>query len=461
MEYRAFLEAKSQSDNKEGFKPIYLPDTLFDFQKALTDWTVWKGRGAVFADCGLGKTLIQLVWAENIVRKTNKPVLVLTPLAVASQTVREGEKFGIECFKSNGGKIKKGIAVTNYQKLGHFDKNDFAGVVCDESSILKNCDGSYRKDITEFMKKVSYRLLCTATAAPNDYIELGTSSAALGQLGYMDMLNRFFKNDQNTSNPRIAWRAMGGVEKMKWRFKGHAEKPFWRWVSSWARVLRQPSDLGFDNSEFILPPLIEQQHIVKTEKVAPGFLFALPAVGLQEQRDERKRTVEERCEMVAKLVDHNRQALVWCHLNTEGDLLEKLIPDAVQIKGSDREEMKESSFLGFAEGKIRVLVTKPKIGAWGLNFQNCSHLTFFPSHSFEQYYQGVRRCWRFGQKNPVTVDIITTEGEQEVMKNLQRKQAQADKMFEGLLSNMQQALSIKRSDDFTRVAEVPGWLLKN
>ncbi len=452
-DYEKFLNQKTQLGTRDGFSPVWMPDFLFPFQAALVDWAIRKGRAALFEDCGLGKTPQQLVWAENVVRHTNKPVLILTPLAVSHQTIAEAEKFGIEAHRSHEGEVHPGINVTNYERMHYFNPSDFAGVVADESSILKSFDGVRRSEVTEFMRKLRYRLLCTATAAPNDYIELGTSSEALGELGHMDMLNRFFKNDNNTS----ATNRFHG-EAMKWRFKGHAEVPFWKWVCSWGRAVRRPSDLGFDDDGFILPPLREQDHLVESSQTAPGMLFSLPAVGLKEQREERRRTIEDRCNKVAELVNGHSQALVWCHLNDEGDLLESLIPDAVQVSGGDSDEAKEERFLDFSKGKIRVLVTKPKIGAWGLNFQNCHHVTFFPSHSFEQYYQGVRRCWRFGQANPVQVDVVTTEGEKSVLQNLQRKAEAADKMFSALVRHMNDALHVERSVKFTKQEEIPQWL---
>lgn len=456
MSYAEFLQAKSQSDSMSGFDPVWMPDFLFDFQSSMTEWAIRKGRAALFEDCGLGKTLQQLVWASNVVRKTNRPVLLLTPLAVCYQTVAEAGKFGIETYLAREAPavpIRPGIYVTNYERLHYFNPEDFAGVVCDESSILKNFDGRRKTEITAFMRKMEYRLLCTATAAPNDYIELGTSSEALGEMGHMDMLNRFFKNDQNNS----ATGRMRG-EVIKWRFKGHAETAFWRWVCSWARAIRKPSDIGFDDARFALPELTETQHLVSPRSIADGFLFALPAVGLKEQRDERKRTVAERCEKTAALVRTGKQALVWCHLNEEGDLLEKLIPDAIQVSGRDSDDAKEEKLMAFADNKSRVLITKPKIGAWGLNFQNCNHVTFFPSHSFEQYYQCIRRCWRFGQKLPVQVDITTTEGEQDIMKNLQRKAKAAEAMFANLVAEMNRAVQIDRRTAFTKPIGVPAWL---
>jgi hypothetical protein len=454
VNYSDFLQAKSQGGADSGFEPLWMPDFLFDFQRSMVDWAVRKGRAAIFADCGLGKTPMGLVWASNVARKTSKPVLYLTPLAVASQTVREAHKFDIEAIQSKEGASDGHIIVANYERLHYFTPGDFSGVVCDESSILKNFSGQRKGEITTFMRKVPYRLLQTATAAPNDYIELGTSSEALGYMGHMDMLNRFFKNDLNNS----AQGRMRG-EVIKWRLKGHAELPFWRWVCSWARAMRRPSDLGFDDAAFMLPPLNEVEHLVDTDSLADGMLFALPAVGLKEQREERRRTVEERCGVVADLVNKTGEpALVWCHLNDEGDELERLIPDAVQVSGSDSDDRKEERLEAFALGKARVLITKPKIGAWGLNFQHCNHVTFFPSHSFEQYYQAVRRCWRFGQKRAVKVDIVTTEGERGVMRNLQRKAEQADAMFSRLVEEMNHARAIDRANSATKQIEVPAWL---
>ncbi len=451
--YDDFLRSKSHEGAEHGFDPLFMPSGLKDFQAAMVEWAVRKGRAAMFEDCGMGKTFQSLVWAQNVAQHTNKPVLILTPLAVAQQTVREGEKFGIDVRRSTDGKVAGDIVVTNYQRLHEFDASLFGGVVCDESSILKNFDGAFKAEITEFMRKVPYRLLCTATAAPNDYIELGTSSEALGHLGFMDMLNRFFKNDMNNSALRHHY-----GEAPKWRFKGHAEFPFWRWVCSWARAMRQPSDLGFSNDEYILPALIERDHLVQSAFRPEGMLFESAATTLPEQRQEQKATIKERCEMVARLVDHGKPALVWCHLDDEGDMLEKMIPGSVQISGKNKDEVKEERFLAFTDKQIRVLITKPKIGALGLNFQHCSHITYFPSHSYESYYQAVRRCWRFGQKSEVVVDVIHTEGQRKVLENLNRKAVAAQRMFANLVAEMNNAMSIDRINDHTKTIEVPSWL---
>lgn len=454
MEYKEFLESRKQRGADCGFEPIFMPNFLFDFQKSLVGWAIKKGRCALFEDCGLGKTPQQLVWAENVARKNKKPVLILAPLAVSAQTKRESEKFGIDCHRSMDGSIKTNIVITNYEKLSYFKPEDFSGVVCDESSILKSFDGSIKLAVTEFMHKIPYRLLCTATAAPNDYFELGTSSEALGFLGFMDMLNRFFKNDNNNSGLR---RLFG--EAPKWRFKGHSQLPFWRWVTSWARACRKPSDLGFENKGFDLPGLIETEHLVEAETLPDGYFLPIHARNLPEQREEKRRTIKERCERVLSIVkNRNDQSIIWCQLNDEGDYLEKIIPDSVQISGSDSDDKKEKVFMDFADGNIKRLITKAKIGAWGMNFQKCCHVVYFPSHSYEQYYQAVRRCWRFGQKNNVIVDIVLTEGELKIMKNLQRKNIAAMKMFENLVAEMNNSIAINQENKFTKSEEIPSWL---
>ena len=457
--YQEFIASKSHSENLHGFDPIYLPEGMFDFQSALAEWAIRKGRAAIFADCGMGKTLLQLTWADNVVRHSNKPVLIATPLAVGQQTVKEAAKFGFDASRCGDGNHRGGIVVTNYERLHHFNPGDFAGMVCDESSILKNFDGAIKQSVTEFMKKMQYRLLCTATAAPNDYIELGTSSEALGELGYMDMLGMFFKNDQNSLHPSNRGRGNVAWYGCKWRFKHHAERPFWRWVCSWARACRKPSDLGFDDRNMVLPPLEIREHVVDASRPMPGMLFTMPAKGLTEQRQERKHTIRERCEALAELLTTNESAVAWCHLNPEGDLLTKLIPGAVQVSGKDSDEAKEEKFMAFQSGEIRCLVTKPKIGAFGLNWQHCRHMGFFPSHSFEQYYQGIRRCWRFGQKKTVRVDVVSSSGETDVISNLKRKSEAADKMFSVLVDEMNQELRIDRSTKFTKTASPPSWLL--
>ncbi len=370
MTFEQFLDKKSQPSEMAGFEPTFLPDWLYDFQQSITRWNILKGRSATFADCGLGKTPMQLVWAQNIIEHTNKPVLVVTPLSVSAQTMGEAAKFSIDAQRSKDGKHSGNrVVITNYERLHYFDPQDFVGVVCDESSAIKNFEGERQKIVTQFMRTVEYRLLCTATASPNDYIELGTSAEALGELGRMDMLDRFFKNDENSNHP-IWWGA-------RWRFKAHAEEHFWRWVVSWARAIRKPSDMGFPDGEFILPKLVEREHVIKTDTPREGELFVMPAVTLPEQRAERRATMKERCHMVAELVDHDKPAVSWCHLNQEADLLERLIPGAKQVSGKMSDDEKEETFTAFTTGQLRVLVTKPKIGAFGMNWQHCNHTVFF------------------------------------------------------------------------------------
>ncbi len=453
MEYYEFIKQKLNIGSSSGFDPTFIPDFLFDFQKFLLEWSVKMGRSALFADCGMGKTPVQLVWAENVLRKTNKPVLILTPLAVSFQTIREGKKFDIECKRSDDGKSHKCITITNYEQLHKFNSNDFSGVVCDESSILKNFKGSRKQEITDFMKKVPYRLLATATAAPNDFIELGTSSESLGYMGYIDMLDAFFKNDNNNVSLKRSY-----VEVPKWRFRGHAEIPFWRWVTSWARACRKPSDLGFKDNDFELPELIENKHLIENIQPANGALFNLPAVRLDEQRAEVKRTIRERCEKVESLIKAKNSTLIMCHLNDEGKKLKEIVPGSIEINGSDSDEKKEEKFIEFINGNAKVLITKPKIGAWGLNFQHCNHVVYFPSHSYEAYYQSVRRCWRFGQKKKVYVDIVLTDGEERIMANLLRKEKQAFQMFDNLVREMNYSAARKKINKFVKKEETPSWL---
>lgn len=472
QDYADFIDKKTHLTGNFGFEANFIPDGSFDFQRDLIEWSVSKGRAAVFADCGLGKTMMQLSWAENVVRHTGKRVLLLTPLAVGAQTVREAERFGMDAIRSMDGAPKAGITVTNYEKLHMFSPDDYVGVCADESSIIKHAKGQTQKDLTRFMVKMPYRSLWTATAAPNDYTELGTSSEALGGLNHSEMLKMFFKQmDQKTTDQyerkianlekaanhfaKLSFRVSQAING--WRLKGHAHDHFWRWVCSWARACRKPSDLGFSDEGYDLPELIEREHIVIPTTPPDGMLFTLPAFGLKEERDERRRTMDERCGRAADLVNHDRPAVIWCHTNAEGDELERIIPGAVQVSGKSTDEEKESAYMGFADGSVRVLIIKPKIGAWGLNWQHCNHVVTFASHSYEQYYQAIRRCWRFGQTKPVTVDIIASEGEVRVKENMTRKAQQADKMFAELVHHMHNAL--KQEREFKTIKpNLPSWI---
>lgn len=477
VNYVDFIKDKSQWTHGDGFTPSSLPNFLFDFQKFLVEWSLLKGRSAIFADCGLGKTAMQLAWAEQVVRKTNKPVLILTPLAVARQTIQEAKKFGIEAEHSKDGLFGQDIVVANYDRLHYFDASDFSGVVCDESSILKNYGGETKKQVTRFLSKLRYRLLCTATAAPNDYTELGTSSEALGALNYSDMLKMFFrqfdgkgqKSEQKLQDEaerliaadpnyfkKLSFRVSQSIGQ--WRLKHHAVKDFWRWVSSWAKACRKPSDIGFNDDGFILPGIETHDHVIKPNSPAPGYLFSVPAIGLAGEREERKRTIQQRCEYVAGLVDHADPAVVWCHFNAEGDLLEEAIPDGKQIAGSTSDDRKIELYDAFASGELRVLIIKPKIGAWGLNWQHCNRIAAFPTHSYEQYYQSIRRCYRFGQERTVRVDVVATEGEVRVLGNMRRKAEKADIMFDALIAEMNNATKVEIDNLCTTKTEPPVWL---
>lgn len=444
--YSDFLLQKTRIGHDSGFEPLFMPEFLFGFQRSLVTWAVRRGRAAIFADCGLGKTPMQLVWAQNVVEKTCKPVLILTPLSVGPQTLREASKFHIDAAQSRDGSIPAPITVTNYQQLHKFDCRKFGGMVCDESSILKSFDGQIRAQVTAFMRTLPHRLLCTATAAPNDYIELGTSSEALGELRRVEMMAHFFNHD--------------GGDTSKWRLKKHAARHlFWRWVCTWARAVCKPSDIGFPDDGYKLPPLKTVEHVIRARTANPDFLFDMPAVGLDEQRKERRRTINERCEQAASLIAHTgKPAVAWCHLNEEGHLLEKLIPGAIEVEGSDPDDFKEETFEAFAAGQIRVLVSKPVIAGFGLNWQHCAHQTFFPSHSFEQWYQAIRRCWRFGQTDPVVVDVIASEGEAGVLANLNRKTIQAEQMFIKLVQLINNELSVQNPNPHNKEQEIPSWL---
>src|SRR3990167_8868129 len=463
--YAAFVASKSQLAGDHGFAPSHLPSFLYPFQAYLVDWALRGGRRAIFADCGLGKTPIQLVWADQVCRAMNGRVLILAPLAVGMQTIAEGEKFGIEVARYTE---PARIVVANYERLHQLDPGDYVGAVCDESSILKHYDGETRRAVTRFLLKIPYRLLASATPAPNDWSELGTSSEAIGELTHSDMLEEFFRELDWEERRRIMFSghftrrvSLGALDTMtgRWRLKGHAAEPFWRWVASWARACRKPSDLGdFEDALFALPPLIERDHVIAIDRPPEGMLFTLPAISLRQELDERRRGLAARCETVARLVAHQEPAVVWCHLNAESERLAALIPDAVEIRGTQCEEEKEERLRAFLTGSARVLITKPKIAGLGLNLQHCAHVVTFASHSFEQYYQSVRRCWRYGQSRPVTVDVVWTEGETRIKDRLRRKCGKADEMFAAIVAHMRDALRIGRRAGVEHAPALPSWV---
>lgn len=426
-DYRSFLKSKRISVEPSGFRVDLLNPKLFDFQRDIARWALAKGKAAIFADCGMGKTAMELAWSQHVADKTGRPVLNIAPLAVSQQTAREGDKFGILTpVVREGEQCVYGpmVHVTNYELLDHFDPRKFGGLVLDESSILKG-DGPLRKRITEFAAHIPYRLAGTATPAPNDHMELGNHAEFLGIMSKTEMLSTFFVHD--------------GGDTSKWRLKGHAERDFWRWVASWAVMIRKPSDLGYDDGEFILPPIEYHQHTVEAEWSA-DYLFPVEAKTLSERQQARRDSLEERVKLCAELVNTSReQWVLWCNLNPESEALAAAIPDAVEVTGSDSDRHKEQAPIDFVDGKIRVLVSKPSIFGFGMNFQNCHNAAFVGlSDSWEQVYQATRRIWRFGQHSTVHTHFITGELEGAVVRNIQRKEKQAAEMAEAMLGHMRE-----------------------
>lgn len=432
MNYEEFIKNKKHLLGSFGFEPNYIPDMAFDFQREIITRAVKKGRMAIFADTGLGKTLIQLSIAKNIINHTNKKVLILTPLAVAFQFILEAEKMGIDDIEySKDGKHTKKIVICNYERLHYFNSEDFVCVVLDESSILKNFDGKIKNQITSFVKKLPYRFLSTATPSPNDFIELGTSSEALGYMGYTDMLGKFFKNNNNSIDPKHAGE--------KWYLKPHAENDFFSWVNQWALMIKMPSDLGFSDEKYILPQLIVNTHTIKNKSLLAVDgqiqMFNKPAKGFNEVRHEVKQTIKERCEKAVELAK-GKTSVYWCNRNEESKLLRELDSEAVEIIGSQSMEKKEEILLAFAQGKIKRIITKAKMTGMGLNWQHCNHSVFFPTYSYEQYYQSIRRFWRFGQKNNVTIDMVVSDGQTSVLESLQKKTQKAIELHTNLTNNV-------------------------
>lgn len=427
MRYDDVIARKSAALEFPGIETEDLATHLFPHQRDLVRWALRRGRAAIFADTGLGKTAMQIEWARHVA--THGRVLILTPLAVAQQTVREAERFGVVAAyrRSDEGDA---ITVTNYDMMHAFDPSAFAGVVLDESSILKSFDGSMRSTLTDAFKATPYRLCCTATPAPNDFTELGTHAAFLGAKTREEMLAEYFVHD--------------GGSTQDWRLKGHAVAAFWRWVASWGAVVKRPSDLGYDDAGFALPPLRMHDHVVASDHddvIASGRLFADTAMTLADQRAVRRASIAKRVAIAAKLCDGSDPALVWCELNDEGDALAAAIPDAVQVAGADDRETKTDRLVGFSDGRYRVMISKPILAGFGLNWQHCNKVIFVgASHSYEQTYQAIRRCWRFGQTRPVDVHVIRTDSDEAIVQNMRRKVADAERMSAEMISHVGDAV---------------------
>ena len=454
--YQKFKQNKLDYGCDNGFEPYWIPDFLFDFQKAFVEKAIRRGRSAIFADCGMGKSVIEFVWGQNVINHTNKPVLLITPLAVSFQMLEEAEKFGVEMYRASGIESRTAIHVTNYEQLHKLSPHNYDGIICDESSILKNDKGKYAAIINEFMRTVPYRLLATATAAPNDWTELGMSSEALGYLGNQDMLGKFFTNKTNSA----ALRKFQG-DRETWHLRPWAEKgPFWQWVASWAHAARKPSDLGFDDGDFILPGLIENDVYVQASMNRAGMLFEVAARNWQEEREVIRTTITERCEMATERALQHDLSMMWCNLNNESSLLKRIVPNSVEITGTTCEEEREEAVKWFIHGSDtqRRLISKPKIFGFGMNFQHAHHTTYFPTHSYEKYYQSLRRLLRFGQMEKVIADRILTKGISRILENLDRKARDADKMFSKLVMYMNDGMIF--SNDYQEITdmEVPQWM---
>lgn len=423
INYQEFINNKSKMHESRGINEFTITAPLFEFQREIVAWALRKGRSAIFADCGLGKTLMQLEWAR-IVSQLEGPVLILAPLAVAHQTVKEGAKFGIDVYyeRSQPSNLR-GITIANYEMLHEFDCSKFSGIVLDESSILKSYSGKIRTQIIESFVKTPFKLACTATPAPNDFMELGNHAEFLGIMSREEMLSMYFVHD--------------GGETQKWRIKGHAQDPFWKWMCSWSVDIRRPSDLGYDDGGFSLPELKFIQHSVKAENKSQETLFAMQASTLQERIQARRDSISDRVAKVAEIVgDSKEQWLIWCNLNNEAEGVKKLLK-CVEVRGSDTPDQKRDRMLGFSSGEVQILVTKPSIAGFGMNWQNCNNVIFLGlSDSYEEFYQAIRRCWRFGQKKEVNCHIVISDTEGAVLKNIQRKESDSEKMAEKMVKHM-------------------------
>jgi len=455
MDYGTFISTKKHSTGEFGFDPIWMPECAFNFQQAIITKAVRKGRMGLFCDTGLGKTLMQLAIAWNVVQKTNQRVLILTPLAVAFQFIDEAMKIGIDDIgRSKDGSLSNKIVVCNYERLHLLNPSDFVCVMLDESSILKNFAGKTRDQIVAFIKQVKYRFLSTATPSPNDFIELGNSSEALGYMGYMDMLTKFFKSNQNSVDSNN--RNIGE----KFYLKPHAERDFFAWVNQWSVMVKKPSDLGFSDDGYDLPKLTTNQHIVRNDRTwvidGQDALFAMPAKTMTEVREEQKLTVSERCEKAHELAS-GKTSVYWCNLNEESTLLSSLDSDAIEIIGGMSIDQKEEILVSFARGDIKRLITKARMTSMGLNWQHCQHTVFFPTWSYEQYYQAIRRFWRFGQQHEVTCDMVISEGQERVMEALEQKTEKAIELYGNLVQAANRDF-YHVTKDFDQAIQQPGFI---
>lgn len=454
MDYQTFIQNKKHISGDFGFDAKFIPDCAFDFQKHIITKAIKKGRIAIFADTGLGKTLIQLSIAYNIAIHTNKRVLILTPLAVAFQFIKEINKIGIDDIEySRDGKYTKKIVICNYERLHLFNSDDFIGVILDESSILKNFNGAIKNSLTSFVKKIPYRFLSSATPSPNDFTELGTSSEALGYLGYMDMLGKFFKNNQNSVDSNN--RNIGE----KWYLKPHAERDFFAWVNSWSIMVKKPSDIGFSDDRYELPNLLINKHSVNNDSLLEInkqiLLFAQQAKTMSEIRVEQSQTIQSRCEKAIELA--KEVSVYWCNLNEESNLISTLDKDAVEILGSMSIDKKEDILMNFADGNIKRIITKAKMTGQGLNWQHCNHSVFFPTWSYEQYYQAIRRFWRFGQKEDVTIDLVFSEGQTRIIEALEQKAQKAQDLYQNLVQNVNSDFNITYKE-FDKQIQLPNFI---
>ena len=431
MDYETFVKSKRRSEVATGHKPGELNEHLFDFQHAIVSWAVRRGRAAIFADTGLGKTLMQLSWADEVASHTGGIVVILAPLAVSEQTIEQGKTFGIEVKRIPHGQspTEPGVWITNYERIDAIDFSELHGIVLDESSILKSHTGKTRTAIIESCQSVPYRLSCTATPSPNDFEELGNQCEFLGVMTRTEMLATYFVNDTGDTGT--------------WRLKGWGASKFWEWMGSWAVVLRNPSDIGFDGSRYILPLPVYHEHVIETEQLGDE-LFARPAQTMLERRKAQRDSIEARCKALAEVVnaDTSEPWLIWTHLNDEAELLAELIPGAVNVQGSDSPESKTKNMMAFTHGELRVLISKPKICGYGMNWQHCARMAFVGlDDSFEKFYQAVRRCYRFGQKRSVEVHLFTAENEGQILENIKRKEVQHHEMSANMIEHMKDIMN--------------------